>query len=122
MVRPGTFQNKQPPLAGKFPPLAWAQKVDHWELFAGNMGRAQPCCVCFGREGGAPRLAPGFAVMGPQCEGVGSRLEHTQLEETQGGLSGGCSCWKGSKDISYLGEWVQEQIKRQLGRGSGRMN
>lgn len=80
-------------------------------------------CVVVGAGGRvAPRLAPGFAVMGPQCGGVGSGLGHTQLEETQGGHSGGGGCWKGSKDISYLGEWVQEQIKRQLGRGGGIRN
>lgn len=28
---PGTFQNKQPPLAEKFPPLELAQKVNSWE-------------------------------------------------------------------------------------------
>lgn len=51
MVRPGTFQNKQPPLAGKFPPLAWAQKVDHWELLQETWsGPSLGVCV-FGRGG-----------------------------------------------------------------------
>lgn len=85
---PGTFQNKRPPPAGKFPPLELTQKVDSWERSQETW--SGPGLGGWGLQGSGSRLCPqGTPVWGSRKE-TGAPLARANSEVG----SDRAGCWE----------------------------